>query len=154
MHSWNAVNSSNDIHDLMESFGGFHDTCLVDVFYRSGAHVTKDNAMVFEPSSEYVLFMTFHSQWYKESLELCFTGVRRCNIVGFQNNYFCEILDCYLAFHTDLVSGRDDPLIVWADFAGFSPCRNAQESVLHEPATTYVIAEQLKWRFVPREQKP
>ena len=148
MNSWNIISSPDDINNLLESYGGFHDSCLVSVSYRSGTHVTNENAMSFGPSNAFELYMTFHSQWYKKPLELFFTGVRRCSIVGFQNNYFSEILDCYLTYHTDLFAGRDEQLIVWADFAGFSPSSESHEKVLHEPATTYVIAEQLKWRFV------
>ena len=153
MHSWNAIHSKRDIQNLLEAYGGFHDACLVDVFYRSGARVTDQNAMVFGPSDDHVMFMTFHSQWHKEPLELCFTGVKRCNIVGFQSNYSSEILDCYLAFHTDLITGHDDPLIVWADYAGFSPYSDSESAFLSEPATTYVVAEKMKWRFVSVQQK-
>ena len=128
MESWNVVSSDADINELLEQYGGFHDSCLVDLFYRSGAHVNENNAMFFGPPVGYELWLTFHSQWYKEPLELCFIGVRRCNIVGFQDRYGAEILDCYLAYHTDLITGRDAPLIVWADYADFSPYSEMQDN--------------------------
>ena len=148
MSDWHEIKSTADIDALLDQYGGFHDSCLVELYYRSGAYVDKDNAMVCEPRASYEMHMVFHSQWYKNPLELCFNGVRKFNIVGFQDNYFCEILDCYLAIHTDLIKGRDDPLIVWADDYGFSPYQVRQERLMLEPDTTYVVAHNLKWRFI------
>ena len=148
MNDWYEIKSTTDIDKLLDQYGGFHDSCLTELYYRSGAYVDSNNAMICEPQASYELHMVFHSQWHKKPLELCFNGVRELHIAGFQDNYFCEILDCYLAFHTDLIKGKDDPLIVWADFDGFSPYQIRQENLLHEPAETYVIARNLKWRFI------
>lgn len=148
MGGWNIIASAADIDKLLDQYGGFHDSCLVELYYRSGSYVDHSNAMIFGPREGHELHIVFHSQWYKQPIELCFNGIRQCNIVGFQDNYFLEILDCHLAYHNDLITGRDDPLIVWADFAEFSPSHYSLDKILHEPAVTYVIAEKLKWRFI------
>ena len=147
MNDWKEIRSDTDIDDLLDQYGGFHDTCLVELYYRSGTYVNQQNAMIMEPAESFCLHMIFNSQWFKKPLELCFSGVRRCNIAGFQDRYFGEILDCHLAFHTDLIAGHDEPLIVWADFDGFSPTSYSEDRLLDEPMTAFVVASSLKWRF-------
>ena len=90
--------------------------------------------------------MIFHSQCENRPLELCFTGVRQYSIAGWEDNYRCEICECHMAIRTDLISGREAPLIVWAD--GYFAKRMHERNVLAEPMDTYVIAEKLKWRFI------
>lgn len=154
MNDWNEIASSADIEYLLDQYGGFHDSCLVEMFYRSGCYVKENGTMVLAPLDCQELHMIFHSQWYKEPLELCFNGVRKCNLVGSENWFSADIFDCHLAYHGDLLTGRDDPLIVWADFAGFSPTLYSCDKLLqepdatHEPDVTFVIAEKLKWRFI------
>ena len=153
MNNWNEITSSVDINYLLDQYGGFHDSCLVEMFYRSGYSVQENGAMVLGSLDDHELHMIFHSQWYKQPLELCFNGVRKCNLVGFESYFSADILDCHLAYHDDLLTGRDDPLIVWADFAGFSPTLYSRDKLLHEPDATFVIAEKLKWRFITDPQE-
>ena len=73
--------------------------------------------------------------------------MKNLHIAGWQDHYFCDIFDCYLDFRNDLVKGRDDTLIIWADNESFNPNEENERSILNEPMTTYVIAGSLKWRF-------
>jgi hypothetical protein len=144
---WNIVSDQKGIDNLQQEYGGFHDTCLVKLEYTTGSYVDEKGGMANGTPEEKELSMTFHSQWTKRPLELCFGGVRKLCIAGWQENYFCEILDCCLRFYTDLIPGRDVPLIVWADSASFSP-KNVGRQLIEEPITSYVIAETLKWRYL------
>ncbi len=148
MCDWQQIRSNADIDFLLSEYNGFHDSCLVRLHYQSGSYVNKKNAMAYGTPENHEVRMLFHSQCCKYTLELSFTGVRKCSFAGFQENYFCEIFDCHLAFHTDLIKHRDMPLIVWADWAGFSPKTFVEDELLHEPHPTYVVAENLKWRFI------
>lgn len=152
MSGWNEITSVADINYLLDQYGGFHDSCLNAMFYHSGSYVDR-RFMYSAPSEEHELHMIFHSQWYEQPLELCFNGVRKCQLIGFESSYFVEILDCYLAYHNDLIAGRDDPLIVWANYDGFSPASYFYDRLLHEPDITYVVAEKLKWRFITDAQE-
>lgn len=99
---------------------------------------------------EHSIEMILHSQWNKP-IELRFTGVRKCNIVGWQDNYFCEILGVYMSFHTDLLGKTcDDKLIVWADWDCFNPINYTEEKLISPNGKncTYVIAEKLFWRIM------
>lgn len=146
---WTEITDQAAIDKLMGEFGGFHDSCIVSVNYQSGNYVNKDGAMGCGDSDEHTISMIFHSQWLKKPLELCFSGVKRCEITGFREMYFCEILDATLEFRTDLMGKtRDDRLIVWADWSGFNPLTYTYRYPLDNGyEVTYIIAEKLKYRF-------
>lgn len=146
------INDEASIKELMDSFMGFHDSCIVSISYNSGAYVDKNKAMGCGDKDEHSLTMIFHSQWAKP-LELCFSGVRKCVITGFREDYFCDIFGASLQFRTDLLGKtRDDRLIVWADYDNFDPLAHSERyplNNLHE--VTYIIAEKLEYRFLDGE---
>lgn len=146
---WTEVKDESAIKELMSEYGGFHDTCIVSINYNSGNYVNKDRAMGCGDSDEHTISMILHSQWSKP-IELFFSGVRKCGITGFRDSFFCEILGATLEFRTDLLGKtRDDKLIVWADWGGFNPLTYTERYPLnngHE--TNYIIAENLKYRFL------
>ncbi len=95
--------------------------------------------------------MIFNSQWKKEQpLELCFTGVKKFCVAGWQERYESDIFSAYLKIHRDLADGGDEPLIVWADDEEFSPEEVMGRNLLEEPMTTYVVASGLKWRLLQK----
>ncbi len=148
MSIWNDVKNQSDIEYLKEIYGEFHDACIAELRYVSGAHVNENLSICFGESLDRKLFVVFNRQWKPTKIELLFEGMRQMNIAGWQNNYFCDIYHCYLALHKDLVKGRDDNLIVWADNSGFNPKENDERHILSEPLTTYIISEKLKWRLL------
>jgi hypothetical protein len=145
---WNNVNNQSDIDTLLNIYGGFHDSCITELRYISGANVDEDLSMGFGKSIDRKLYVIFKRQWAPIKIELLFEGMRQMNIAGWQNNYFCEIFDCYLAIHNDLIKGIDDNLIVWADNYGFNPKELYERNILNEPLTTYIFSEKLKWRIL------
>ena len=146
----NEIKNEIDIENLMNEYSGFHDSCIVSISYHSGAFVNDKGAMANGELNEHGIEMVLHSQWNKP-IELCFTGVRKCNIVGWEDNYFCDIFGAYLNFHSDILSKtRDDKLIVWADRDGFNPTNYTEEKPISTNGnhSTYVIAEKLFWRIM------
>ena len=152
MPVWNEVKTQADIEDLMRQYGGFHDSCLVSLSYQTGESVDPEGAMGFGGPEDHVLSMLFHSQWEPRPLLLRFTGVRRFSAGGWQDRYSSDIFECSLNIYTDLITGRDAPLIVWTDNPGFSPKTPDPRRVLDEPYTTWVIASALQWRWHPQEK--
>ena len=142
---WNEIKNEIDIENLMNEYFGFHDSCIVSISYHSGAFVDDKGAMAFGELNEYGIEMVLHSQCNKP-IELRFTGVRKCNIVGWEDNYFCDIFGAYLNFHSDLLGKScDDKLIVWADCDNFNPINYTEEKPIstNKNNCTYVIAEKL-----------
>ncbi len=150
MNNWNEIQSAENIADLLDAFGGFHDSCLVAFSYHSGNCVDQNNAMYFSSPHCHEATMLFHSQWSPYALELCFSGVRKFHIIGWQDNYFCEILDCFLEFCNNLIPNREESLIVWSDSSSFDPINDMDKIIINEPMTSYVIAKTLKWRFIEK----
>ena len=149
MSQWHQVQIQSDIDQLLETYGGFHDSCIVSLHYVSGTYVDDDNAMVFGSDDDFVLNIVFQRQWEPKGLELCFSGVRRFHITALQDNYFDDIYEAYLAFHDGILPAKycaPDRVIVWADDAGF--CVNELSEAPTEPDLSYVIATRLKWRIV------
>ena len=147
---WNEIKNEIDIENLMNEYSGFHDSCIVSINYHSGAVVDDDGTMANGELLEHSIEMILHSQCNKP-IELCFTGVRKCNIVGWEDNCFCDIFGAYLNFHSDLLGKtRDDKLIVWADWDGFDPIKYSEEKPLSANGEycTYVISEKLFLRIM------
>jgi hypothetical protein len=148
MSIWHELNSQIDIDYLKKTYGGFHDSCITELHYISGADVDESLCMGFGNSKDKKLSVIFKRQWKPIKIELFFEGMRKMNIAGWQKNYYCEILDCYLELQNDLIKGIDDNLVVWADDAGFNPKKIFDRNILHEPMTTYIVSEKLKWRLL------
>ena len=106
MGDWHKVELQEDIDFLMETYGGFHDSCIVSLSFQSGAFVDNDMAMHFGGPNERILSVICQSQWEPKTIELQFSGLRQMHIVGWQDNYLCLILDAYLAFHNGLLPGQ------------------------------------------------
>ena len=115
MGDWHKIELQEDIDFLMETYGGFHDSCIVSLSFQSGAFVDNDMVMHFGGPNERILSVICQSQWEPKTIELQFSGLRQMHIVGWQDNYLCLILDAYLAFHNGLLPGSPDRVIVWSD---------------------------------------
>jgi len=151
VNEWHDVFSQKDIDDLLNAYGGFHDSCIASLNFKSGTYVDSESSMHFDGIGKYELYMVFHSQWNDHALELCFTGLRRLHLVGAQDNYLNDILDASIKFYDDLLPSKyqaPEKVIVWADRVDF----DAKDigSQLTEPADTYVIAHTLKWRLIKK----
>jgi len=150
---WNEIKNEADIQNLMKEYSGFHDSCIISINYHSGAFIDNKRSMGYGGLLDYRIEMILHSQLNKP-IELRFTGVRKCNIVGWEDNYFCDIYSAYLNFHNDLLGKtRDDRLIVWANWDGFNPINYTEEETISTNGkhVTYVIAEKLFWRIMTED---
>jgi hypothetical protein len=148
MSIWHEINSQIEIDYLMQTYGGFHDSCITELHYVSGADIDESLSMRFGNSKDKKLSVILKRQWKPIKIELYFEGMRKMNIAGWQKNYISEILDCYLKLHNDLVKGDCVNLVVWADDEGFDPKGIIGSDILEEPMSTYIISERLKWRLL------
>ncbi|WRS27150.1 hypothetical protein U6B65_12560 [Oscillospiraceae bacterium MB08-C2-2] len=145
---WKEVNTQKDIDELLGAYGNFHDSCITNLRYDSGSYVTSDKAMHFSGADDRNLIVAFQCQWDPITIELCFSGLRRLHLVGWQDNYLNNISSAYLAFHEKLLPGKPERLIVWSDTDGFEPKTVSESNALTEPADTYMISNRLKWRII------
>lgn len=158
---WQEVRNNAEIADLMEQFGGFHDSCITGIVYESGAYVDKKNCMRMGEALPYSVTLRLQSQWCKP-IELLFLGVRKCSIVGYPCGWFCNLYGAHLAFHTDLCGNMTgitgvERLLVWADDSDFRPADYRETTLPDQNSYTYIIAERLFWQFTeetPPAAKP
>lgn len=143
---WFQIKSQTDIDHLLDEYYGFHDSCIVSVNYESGARISSDGSM-YGVNKNCSLIMKFESQMpkyhehpEKKTLELKFNGLRRCNLIGYQENYFSGLIACHLSLYQGF--------IVWSDDDWFDPEKYQDTSLLKEPMATFVVADGLEWRFV------
>lgn len=141
---WTQINNQADIDNLLTEYCGFHDSCLYSVEYKSGAKVDENWAMcgINKNCALIVRFdsQAFHKSPDKKTLELKFIGLRRMNLIGRQDNYFSEILSCYLSFYKGF--------IIWSEDDDFDPKRYNDTALFKEPMATFIVADRLEWRFV------
>ena len=95
MENWQSAETQKDIEQLMSAYGDFHDACIVSLNFQSGAFVDDKSAMHFGGPEERVLSVVFQRQWEPKTIELQFIGLRQLHLIGWQDNYLCNILGQY-----------------------------------------------------------
>lgn len=146
MDKWYDVKNQSDIEWMMSTYGDFHDACIVSLNFQSGAFVDGKNTMYFGGPDDCILSVVFQCQWKPKTIELQFIGLRQLHLVGWQDNYLCDILDAYLAFHDHLLPGKTGRVIIWSDNSMFDVAKIG--NAIQEPADTYIVANALRWRIV------
>lgn len=128
---WNIIRNQKDVDEFMESVFGFHDSCIKECKYISGAYV-KDNLSMFPINSMRTLRIIIQRQFKENSMiEMKFYGLKKLIMAPADENYTCEILDSELVFK--------DGLIWWTD----GSVENDEV-----PKTFLVCAAGLQWRNI------
>ena len=131
---WNEIISENDLNGFMKMHYGFHDSCIKELKYISGAYV-KDNLSMYPVNDQRILKIIIQRQFENPSvIEMEFTGLKRLNLLPTDENYTCEILD------TTMILNKD--CIYWCDCGGLS------EDDLESYEGTLICASKVRWRAV------
>lgn len=146
MDNWHNIETERDIEFLMSTYGSFHDACIVSLSFQNGTFVDDKGIMHFSDAESRRLSVVFQCPWKPKTIELQFSGLRQLHFVGWQDQYFGDIFDAYLAFHDHLLPGKPDRVIVWSDTDWFDVTKI--DNSIHEPADTYIVANALRWRIV------
>ena len=146
MYNWHNIETERDIEFLMSTYGGFHDACIVSLSFQSGAFVDDVRTMHFGDAESRRLSVIFQCQWDPKTIEVQFLGLRQMHLVGWQDNYCCDISEAYLAFHGNLLPGNPKKVIVWSDTDWFDVSKI--NNTIHEPADTYIVANSMRWRII------
>lgn len=85
-----SINSKRDIEILMEEYNYFHDSCISEINYESGAYVNEDLSM--QPiNDKRILKVVFQRQGNPRNLEIKFNKLIRLNLVPESEDYDCTI---------------------------------------------------------------
>lgn len=127
---WQIIRNDEDIQRFMIEVDFFHDSCLKEAKYLSGAYVNKDLSM-YPINNQRILKIIIQRQSIDMPIiEMEFSGLINFNLCPLPENYTCEILDSTLFFKNEC--------IYWSDSDFFSDLNNK----------TIVCATKLRWRQI------
>lgn len=130
---WNEIINKSALHEFMEKMNYFHDSCIKEVKYLSGAYVDEDLAM-YPVNDCRILRMIVQRQYKNNSMiELQFEGVK-CFKLFPQYDNTCEIYEATMIMN--------DAGIFWCDEG------KLVESDLENYQGTLVCASKVKWRTI------
>ena len=131
---WNEIKSDSDVLDLMNGFCYFHDSCIKEIKYISGANVNEDLSMY--PTNDLRRLSIIIQRQFEENpvMELEFSGLNYIKLFPADENHTCEILDATIILKSDC--------IYWCD------CGKIKEEDLARYQGITVCASKLRWRIV------
>lgn len=129
---WNEIADEKDLNSFMDAMCGFHDSCLKEIKYISGAYV-KETLSMFPVNNQRILSIIIQRQFKNPSeIEMQFVGLKYLRLFPNGENYTCEILGATMVLKEDC--------IYWCDCGGLS-----EEDVESYTGTT-ICAGKVRWR--------
>lgn len=130
---WSSICNEHDLTEFLKIYDYFHDSCLTELRYVSGAFVSNDLAM-HPINDKRKLYVIFQRQSEKNmSVEMEFSGLTKLCLNPENPAYTCEICDISLFFE----NGK----IYWGDSSDFAGQRENYQG-------TWLCADRAKWRMV------
>ena len=131
---WIEINSTDDLIQFLDEVGGFHDSCIKEICYSSGAYV-KENLSMHPINDHRSLRIVVQRQYEDNSMiEMEFLGLKGLKLFPNDEKYTCEILDVTMFMK--------DGDVYWCDCGGLS------ETDLNEYTGTWIHASKLRWRSI------
>ncbi|MDF2557849.1 MAG: hypothetical protein K0R71_1677 [Bacillales bacterium] len=130
---WNEVKTNDDIENLLNLFGGFHDSCLKELYLWTGSYVNEKLSMGMTLGTN--VRILFQRQFINPSaIELLFEDVSQVHMTPPPENYDSIIYGASLLI--------EDELFYWADVYDWMPNDNIENEV------SWISSKRLKWRDV------
>ena len=131
---WETIHTNDEILKFMESVCHFHDSCIKEISYISGAYVSENHSM-HPLNGRRVLRVVIQRQYEKDSMiEMEFQGLKHLKLFPVDESYTCEILDSTMIMK--------DGNFYWCD------CGNVSESDLDDYAGTLICASGFLSRII------
>lgn len=132
MSIWNEITTDSDLTEFLELYGRFHDCCLKELRYISGAFVNKDLSMNPINTQRKLLILFQRQSEDNPVIELEFSNLETLNLKPIERIYTCEIFGASMFFE----NGK----IYWGDSNLFETQRAQYDG-------TWLCAEKARWRF-------
>lgn len=131
---WNKIVNNDDVMNFMNKISYFHDSCIKEMNYLSGAYVNENLSM--HPINDRRLLKVIIQRQFEDLsvIELEFVGLKYLKLFPTNEQYTCDILDSTIILKNDCV--------YWCD------CGDISETELDYYEGTLVCAEKLRWRVV------
>ena len=129
---WNEINTEKELNDFLYIYSGFHDSCLKELRYVSGAFVNEKLAM-HPINDQRKLYVIFQQQAQNPTvIEMEFSRLIKLHLTPNNERYTCEIFGASMFF--------EDGKIYWGDSDWFEEEREAYKG-------TWLCAEKVRWRI-------
>ena len=129
---WTEILNNSDIKSFLDTVCYFHDSCIKEMTYVSGAFVN-ENLSMYPVNDKRKLCVIIQRQIEDNSvIEIEFQGLKKLALNPVSADYTCEILDSTLI--------KKDDLIYWCDCGGYD------ENTIENYDGTLICAEKMRWR--------
>ena len=129
---WQEIKTDMELQTFMEKLHFFHDSCIKEIQYISGAYVNAELRMHAINDRRLLRVLVQRQCAELATLELEFGGLKYMNLIPLDETYTCEILAAALYFQ--------DGYIYWCD-------KTADDTQDAGPFESILIcAERLRWR--------
>ena len=124
---WKELRTQHEIDNFMKEIIGFHDSCIKEIKYSSGAYV-ETNLSMSPVNTKRTLTVLIQRQFEDISaLELEFSELEYIRMYPVNPDYTCEILDASFFIK--------DGLIYWCD-----------KDDIHNYKGTVICSKKVRWR--------
>lgn len=133
--AWQTIECMQDMQEFMEVVGNFHDSCIKEIKYSSGAYVHEGYRM-HAINDKRVLDMILQFQHHNvPALVLEFIGLKELCLRPNNDKYTSEILEASMFFYGGLIYWCDDAVESVSEISTFTG--------------TVVCAQRCRWRIIP-----
>ena len=131
---WKEISNDKDIASFMDTVCFFHDSCIKELKYYSGAYVTETLAMY--PINDHRVLRILIQRQTEDSpvIEMEFEELKYLKLLPIGSDYTCEILDSTMFIK--------DNCIFWCDDG------SALEKRVENYEGTIICASKLRWRSI------
>lgn len=131
---WKKLENQQDIQSFLNEMVYFHDACIKELKYTSGAFV-RENLCMKPLNDQRVVSVVVQRQWEENAMiEMEFAGLRYLRLCPVDESYTCEILGATMCVH--------DGMIYWCD------CEGVEPSEFGRYQGTILCAKEFRWRAV------
>ncbi len=131
---WYEINNNDDLINFMDMLCSFHDSCIKEMKYLSGAYVNEELSM-YPINDRRILKVIIQRQFQDNPMiEMEFEGLKLFRLSPCDDNYSCEILDSTMILK--------DGFIYWFD------CEGMSIGDLDTYDGTVICALKLRWRSI------
>lgn len=131
---WNKITDNEDVKDFMEKVDFFHDSCIKELKYLSGAYVDEELSM-YPINEQRILNIIIQRQSEDmPMIEMEFRGLVYLKLFPTDDKYTCEILDSTMILRNEC--------IYWCDCGGMSEIKEDDYN------GTLICASELRWRAI------
>ncbi len=131
---WHIISNDSDLASFMNIVYSFHDSCIKEMKYLSGAYVN-DELSMYPINDRRILKVIVQRQFQGHAMiEMEFEGLQHLQLSPCNDEYTCEILDATMIFVDDY--------IYWCDNGGIT------EPDLQNYNGTIICASKFRWRSI------